>query len=290
MPTTQQIGTCQVLIFSKAVRDTAQSAILQNTGRPFLTIGLYREFIQDGGIVVLPESNQTHPPHYNRTAMIAHGLKLGARHTGTIIPLDFAENNPTDPDSIKRRLDAAPRPKRKSPNQPESQITAAMIGHVLAATKWPGKGDPKSTKSLRFGFVGSEKWLADFMKVLNKNRQISYYIEWIPDPSPDEAATCRAIYLSAPGRGKGPDILARLSGQPEITISRDTCFLEEGGLLEIRPHSKKLRGSYNPDALRASGLEINKSLLKILTAIRSGESEAESSGYKKVPARQAPRR
>lgn len=81
--------------------------------------------------------------------------------------------------------------------------------------------------------------------------------------------SCQVLFLSgkAPGR---EDALKRAAGLPVLTVSDDDHFLDEGGIIQLRVASNKVRFDVSLAAARSSGLHLSAQLLRLASKVRGG--------------------
>lgn len=94
-----------------------------------------------------------------------------------------------------------------------------------------------------------------------------------PAYRPDlDLESCRILYLGADQAGQWPQLRARVSGRPVLTVSDMSGFIEQGGIIGLVREGDRIRWEVNRTAADRAGLFLSAQLLRNATRVLEGES------------------
>lgn len=269
---TNQFKECDFVLFGGEDRSRAREFLPALARVGILSFGIHPGFIADGGCVVLRNPESEIPTHYDRTAFRKLGLRLHLKADENLVPLDFTPADPIDPASIEKRVLLEVKARRDDTvnNKTEILLGSSLALGVLKYVVWPEKGRPGEGQLLKFGFRGSETRFSGLKDVLSRRSSLDgLEVEWIRNPTVEEATNCHALYLTADHRGTVPHLLEETRGKPILTIVGDKSFLQQGGLLSIAPERGKMKMRHNPAVLRDSGIQFEDQLMRLMVTNRT---------------------
>jgi hypothetical protein len=85
---------------------------------------------------------------------------------------------------------------------------------------------------------------------------------------PEEAATCRVLFVSASKDAQLKDILAALGTSSILTVSDMAGFTRRGGMIQFVLEGDRVRFEINIAAAKRAGLNLSSQLLKLAVAVR----------------------
>lgn len=83
-----------------------------------------------------------------------------------------------------------------------------------------------------------------------------------------DVAGCQVLYLPARPDHHPHDLLHAAVAKPILTISDDGSFLDDGGIIQLRLVSGRLRFDVDAGAARRAGLRISSQLLQLAMNVR----------------------
>ncbi|HEX3130711.1 MAG TPA: YfiR family protein, partial [Thermoanaerobaculia bacterium] len=83
-----------------------------------------------------------------------------------------------------------------------------------------------------------------------------------PD-SLDDLRDCHVLFVSRSERGRLPEVLAQVQGEPVLTVGDTDGFLKAGGIINFVLDENKVRFQINPEAAERSRLKISSKLLRL---------------------------
>ena len=139
------------------------------------------------------------------------------------------------------------------------ELKALFLLNFTRIIQWPGEMSTIQLCIIGDNPFGSalEELVAEFNKTAKIPRTISYYRDI------DVLMQCQIVYVEESMYKQIDAILAKLSGQPILTVSSMEAFVHRGGMLQFYPRDDKLRFYINPKALNRSGLKIDVNLMRV---------------------------
>ena len=149
----------------------------------------------------------------------------------------------------------------------EYQVKAVYLFNFAQFVEWPEQAFPNRQAPLVIGVLGSDPFgsyldelvrgekIGDRAMVVRRCRTI------------EDAAKCQILFVE---RGVGADeelALARLLGQPVLTVGETELFNRRGGIVRFVRENGKIRVRINTEAAQASRLIISSKLLSLATLV-----------------------
>jgi|GEM_PF-552890 len=167
----------------------------------------------------------------------------------------------------------------------EYEVKAGFLYNFLNFITWPQpKEEPSSPYVIALYAKGDA--LATFERVLAGETVKGRPIKLLVLPTPDEAAQAHLVFFSRDFQDQ-ENILARLAGQPVVTVGETPTFIGRGGIINLVTKENKVRFQINPGPARAAGVSISSHLLRlaIITGNSSRDGSSRSAGNEKQPSK-----
>jgi len=87
----------------------------------------------------------------------------------------------------------------------------------------------------------------------------------------DGASGCQVLYLSDRFANR-PALIRRLAQTPVLTVGESPHFLDEGGVIQLRLVSGRVRFDVDTDAAERAGLRLSAQLLRLAVTVRGRRS------------------
>lgn len=86
-------------------------------------------------------------------------------------------------------------------------------------------------------------------------------------PKPQDAASCRILFIGSSNEDRLKDILAALDHAPVLTVSDIADFSKRGGMIEFLMKGNYIRFAINRTTAEDAGLVLDSDLLKVAIAV-----------------------
>jgi len=86
--------------------------------------------------------------------------------------------------------------------------------------------------------------------------------------TPEEAAGCRILFISASKSAQLQAILTALAPMNLLTVSDVSDFTKRGGMIQFLPEGDRVRFEINLSAAQKAGLTLSSELLRVATTVR----------------------
>lgn len=140
----------------------------------------------------------------------------------------------------------------------EYKLKALYIARLVDFIAWPDD-EKKSTFKI---CINSTDKVAIELKKIELEDIIDKQVEIIDPPTDSSITTCNFLYIS---RGK---VDPTLSNAPVFTLSSQTHFAEQGGMIEFYIDQNKIRMKVNLIAVNKAGLKVSSKLMLLLTVVK----------------------
>jgi hypothetical protein len=182
-------------------------------------------------------------------------------------------------------------------------IKAGVVVNFLRYTTWPAssfKDSANSTAPLVLTLVGDDPMNAALTEaaqgqVVNGRtvevRRISFPQPRRGEQSPrkedvdafyQSMRDSHAAFLGASERNRVADSVAKLAGEPVLTVSDIGDFAENGGMLGLAIRNKRVAFDANEEAIKATTLKVSSKLLKlarlVVSKVTNGQPPAKDHG------------
>jgi YfiR/HmsC-like len=87
----------------------------------------------------------------------------------------------------------------------------------------------------------------------------------------DAVDSCHLLFVSGPA-DHWTGVLRRVAGRPVLTVSDADSFLDEGGIIQLRTVSNRVRFDVSVPAAERARLRLSSQLLRLALTVRGGPS------------------
>lgn len=154
-----------------------------------------------------------------------------------------------------------------SPAQPtanESDVRAALVLRLAKYVTWPAGREPSATPPLAVCVFGSDPIATSLRSLAPAAARVA--VRRIAGDSAD-LLECHVVVFAADAAGDVNYALARLAGQPVLTIGASERFARSGGMIGLVNRDGRIAFVVNNDAAKRARLAISSLLLQIATVV-----------------------
>lgn len=150
----------------------------------------------------------------------------------------------------------------------EAELKASFILSFARYTTWPAEALAANAGELVLCYLGGRDELHEALgeKQGKPVQQMTLRIRSVMRG--DNLKVCHILVFSDSEAERAEPVLARLAGQPVLTINGAGRFLEAGGVIGIFPENNRLRFDINLAAARQNGLMISSNLLRLARTVK----------------------
>lgn len=153
----------------------------------------------------------------------------------------------------------------------EYQVKAAFLFNFAQFVDWPDSAFPDATAPIVIAVLGKNPF-GDYLDNLVRDEHIGERALVVRLCSRiDELAGCHLVLISRSETRELETILAKLKGQPLLTVGDADTFTRAGGMVRFAIEGGKTRLRINVEAAKASQLTISSKVLRPDTIVTSGK-------------------
>jgi len=147
----------------------------------------------------------------------------------------------------------------------ESQVKAAFLYNFANFVSWPKPiGD-----RFRLCVIGSDPFGEHLDPLIGRSVHDSILVIEQYD-SADDLHDCHLAYISPSLQPNLAQVLAKLAGQPILTVSDIAAFTDAGGMIGLKVFDNNVRFDINTEAADTAGLSISSKLLSLSSPVNTG--------------------
>jgi hypothetical protein len=152
----------------------------------------------------------------------------------------------------------------------EYRVKAGFLYNFTLYVAWPDDAFADDAAPFRIALYGTERIGAAFDQLTAKTvRQRDVTVSPFSALPGAARPPCHMLYIDTRDAVVAAELLARVAGQPVLTIGHMPGFAEMGGMINFYLQDNKLRFEINPAAAKQAGLTISSQLLKLARIIDS---------------------
>jgi YfiR/HmsC-like len=145
---------------------------------------------------------------------------------------------------------------------PEYHLKAVFLYNFAALTEWPSNTFSTADSPLTIGILGKDPFGSALQEVAKKPVN-GRKIRILAFQDPVDVSGCQLLFISDSEKDRLPAVLARLSGQPILTVSDIDQFADNGGMIGLLKRKDRIRFEVNLDAARRARLTLSSRLLAL---------------------------
>lgn len=156
----------------------------------------------------------------------------------------------------------------------EDQIKAAYIYNFGKFVKWPVTAASAGGKTFSICVLGQDAF-GDVLKSTLAGESINGRpVAVMRLAKPQDAASCRILFVGPASQGHLPDILAIAQQHSVLTVSDMPDFSKQGGMIQLVLKGDRVRFEINLGSAQNANLQMASDLLKVAVLVRQpGRSE-----------------
>jgi len=146
---------------------------------------------------------------------------------------------------------------------PEYDLKAAFLYNFVKFVEWPpaafaGQGTP-----LSLCVLGEDPFGGSLDAVVRGERVGARGLVVQRPDGLDDLDACHVLFVSRSERKRLAKVLARVQGQPVLTVADMEGFLRAGGVINFVQEDSRVRFLINTEAAERGGLRISSKLLRL---------------------------
>jgi hypothetical protein len=152
----------------------------------------------------------------------------------------------------------------------EDQVKAAFLYNFAKFIEWPADTFPSAKTPFRLCIYGYNPFgsaldeLIQGKSLNDRELQVQRILETA------ELKACQIVFIDEKESNRLPEILKNLAGTSALVVGESEGFAEQGGAVQFFLEDKKLRFSFNVDALQRARLQASSKLLALARIVHDG--------------------
>jgi hypothetical protein len=143
-----------------------------------------------------------------------------------------------------------------------ASLESAFLRNFARYVTWPSAAFPNDRAPWRVCVLGGAHLDETLEKTLQSRTEQGRPFAVIRAASVEQLPACQIVYIGYRNPATRHAALAELKGQPVLTVGDAPEFLDEGGIIRLRP-GERMEMSINLDRARAASLTIPTKMLEI---------------------------
>ena len=155
----------------------------------------------------------------------------------------------------------------QTPKPTEYDVQAAYLTNLGRFVEWPGRA-PAPGESFYVCVLGQDPFGPALDAALKGETIGNAPLAAKRLMTPEEAAGCRIVFISASKKAQLKDIFAALAPMNVLTVSDMSDFTRRGGMIQFTLAGRRVRFEINLNAAQKAGLTLSSELLRVAAAVR----------------------
>jgi hypothetical protein len=152
----------------------------------------------------------------------------------------------------------------------EYEVKAAYLYSFGKFVDWPAKVIQIQSESFAICVLGQDPFGPALDAALSDETIAGTKIVAKRIPTPQNALSCRVLFISSSENPRLKQILATLADASVLTVSDLPQFTQRGGMVQFVLEGNRIRFEVNLATARHAGLTLSSELLKVAVNARSG--------------------
>ena len=157
----------------------------------------------------------------------------------------------------------------QKPKPNEFEVKATYLYNFARFVEWPSTAAAAKNDSFAICVLGQDPFGAVLDSVVTGETIDGKAVLARRVMKPQDAVSCRVLYISSSEDGRLKEILAALDKAGVLTVSDIPQFSQRGGMIQFVEESSKIRFEVNLANAGAAGLTLSSELLKVAVAVRT---------------------
>lgn len=153
----------------------------------------------------------------------------------------------------------------------EYQLKAVFLFNFAQFVAWPPAAFAASDSPLVIGVLGEDPFHNALDDTVRGEKVDGHPITVERYRRLDDLRACHVLFVCRSEFGHLDQILARLKGQPVLTVGDVEGFAQRGGMIRFLNESNKVRFRINVEAAKAANLTISSKLLRPADIVTPGK-------------------
>ncbi len=162
----------------------------------------------------------------------------------------------------------------QQPRPTDYQVKAAYLYNFGKFIQWPGIAGTDAEKPFDLCVLGQDPFGNTLDSTVSGETINGKNIGVRRISKPEEASSCRIVFISSSEDSRLRIILAALDKTPVLTVSDLPDFSRRGGMIQFLLEQNKVRFEVNLPAAQRAGLMLSSQLLKVATVVRKNSAGA----------------
>ena len=146
---------------------------------------------------------------------------------------------------------------------PETQVMAVFLFNFTQFTEWPPSAFTSAEAPLVIGIIGHDPFGKFLQETISEEKVQGHPLEIKRFKAIEDVKNCHVLYISERDQAKVIELIARVKGQPTLTVSDCFDFCRLGGMIGFYKKKNKIKLQVNPSAAQDAGLVISSKLLRV---------------------------
>lgn len=154
----------------------------------------------------------------------------------------------------------------------EYDLKAVLLFNLTRFVEWPPESFAGADTPLVIGILGQDPYGKILDDVVRTESYGHHKIEVVRFRDLESVKDCQILYIGADESRNLSRILARLDGQPLLTVGDFEAFSQRGGMVGLNQNAEgKIRLRINLEAVRSSHLTVSGKLLRVAEVVNRGK-------------------
>lgn len=154
----------------------------------------------------------------------------------------------------------------------EDKIKAGLVYNFLRYTQWPS--NPTAESPLTVCILGDDPFSGRLLPMGGRTVKLQTIVIHAIEEE-DSIQHCYMIIIHPDKKDFWPQLRQKLGVLPVLTVSDFQDFALQGGMIELANIQNRIEVHINVEAVNATGLQIDDSLLKLATVVSSSPDRTE---------------
>jgi hypothetical protein len=160
-------------------------------------------------------------------------------------------------------------------NASEYEVKATYLYNFGRFVQWSAGAPPLKSDSFPICVIGQDPFGTTLETVVSGESIDSKSVVAKRVSKPQEALSCRVLYISTSEDSRLKEILGSLDKAGVLTVSDIPHFSQRGGMIQFVMVGNKIRFEVNLTSAQDAGLTLSSDLLKVAVAVRKSQQSGD---------------
>ncbi|MDH3359863.1 MAG: YfiR family protein [Desulfobulbaceae bacterium] len=148
----------------------------------------------------------------------------------------------------------------------EYEVKVAYILNFIKFSTWPENAFKDNQQDIVLGILG-EDYFGDTLAAIDGQYIKNRHLQVIHLSRTDSPHGCHLLFIASSEHRHLKQILSGIQTEPILTISDIDNFAKDGGMIQIKKTSNKIKLFINANATTKARIQLRANLLKIATLV-----------------------